>query len=77
MTKPFFLTSDPVINHVSLEVSSRADAGMIEDEVVSEIARVVRPMCSDPDHTRHTWSILICLKKEEDMFTVLHLCKVL
>lgn len=54
MTKPFFLTSDPVISQVNLEVSSRAEGGMMEAGVVSDIARVVRPMWRDPDHTRHT-----------------------
>jgi hypothetical protein len=64
ITKPFFLTSDPVISQVSLEVKSRADAGITDDDVVSEIAKVVRPICSDPDHTRQTWSILTLIEKQ-------------
>lgn len=60
MIKLFFLIFDFVINYVSLEVSLRVDVGMIEDEVVLEIVRVVRLMCSDLDYIRYIWLIFIC-----------------
>lgn len=53
MIKLFFLIFDFVINYVSLEVSLRVDVGMIEEEVVLEIVRVVRLMCSDLDYIRY------------------------
>ena len=65
MIWPHFNTVAPVTTQVTLEVIWSAEGGTWAGEVVSEMAMVVRPIRSVPDHWEDIWSTLTCQSEQD------------